>query len=237
MLLRGTHQFPSYNYPLRVIKATVTGENGKTKFSKPLCLAVQGGKRHTLSALDIYQSYRSRYDIEHFFRYGKQRLLFNSFQTTDVQHADNWHKICLLAYVQLYLARQAVSVVVPPWMKYATSYKDHKSGDSATPSMTQQAFAKLLGEISSPAPDVRQRGIPPGRKLGETQQKRENHPPVKKGTSISLPSFSGIICQFEKKANYSNSQIYQVCANWMQKGAPKTDFSLDALKNILSFSP
>ena len=169
LLLRGTRSFQSYKYPLRIIMATVTNQDGKQVFTKPLCLAIQGSQRTKLSILEIYQSYVARYDIEHFFRYGKQRLLFNALQTVDLPHAENWHRLCLLAYFQLFLARHEISVNATPWGKYLPEYKNHQPDESATPSMTQRGMSALLEKIGTPAPHPKKRGLSFGRKLGETQ--------------------------------------------------------------------
>lgn len=237
LLLRGTRQFKSYNHPLRVIKATVLGENGKTKFAKPLCLAVQGSQRLQLSLIEIYQSYRSRYDIEHFFRFGKQRLLFNKFQTTNLQHADNWHRLCMIAYFQLYLARKLVDVTPPAWMKYLKAYKNRQPGQSANPSMTQYGMPKLLSQIGSVAPAPKARGKSPGRASGSKQTKRLKYPVVSKGTSPILPSFNGIIRQFQNQKSFSNSQIIPTLGSWLTRGIQNSSLSLDELKNTLNSLP
>lgn len=40
-----------------------------------------------LSRILLKRRYRQRYDMEHLFRFGKQRLLMTSYLTPDVQHA------------------------------------------------------------------------------------------------------------------------------------------------------
>ena len=64
-------------------------------------LALSGHRRNELSATDVYESYKQRYDIEHFFRFGKQKLLIDRFQTPKVSHEENWWQIVQLAYTQL----------------------------------------------------------------------------------------------------------------------------------------
>ena len=68
-----------------------------------------------LSLEDCYQAYRQRYDLEHLFRFGKQKLLMTSYLTPDVKHEENWFKLTLLAYVNLWAARN-LSVVKPARM-------------------------------------------------------------------------------------------------------------------------
>lgn len=44
-------------------------------------LIVIGSVRQRLSEVEVYQSYRQGFDIEHMLRFGKQRLLMTQFQT------------------------------------------------------------------------------------------------------------------------------------------------------------
>jgi hypothetical protein len=49
---------------------------------------------------------KSILDIEHLFRFGKQRLLMSEFQTPDLQHEENWIRLVMLSYVQLWPAKE-----------------------------------------------------------------------------------------------------------------------------------
>ncbi|GGA40752.1 hypothetical protein [Okeania sp. KiyG1] len=44
-----------------------------------------GPRREELSLIDCYESYRQRYDMEHLFRFGKQKLLMTAYSTPDVE--------------------------------------------------------------------------------------------------------------------------------------------------------
>jgi len=112
-LLRGSRQFQSSQHPVNIVQITVLDQQNQPVFQYPLWLAVLGKRRHETGLIALYQNYISRYDIEHFFRFGKGKLLLSSYQTPDVEHESLWWQLCLLAYgqlcllayVQLYLAR------------------------------------------------------------------------------------------------------------------------------------
>ena len=97
MLLRGSKDFKSSEYPLNLIQITVTNQEGNNVFKKPLWIAVLGKRKHELELIDVYNNYASRYDIEHFFRFGKQNLLMDAYQTPDIEHEELWWKLCMLA--------------------------------------------------------------------------------------------------------------------------------------------
>jgi hypothetical protein len=44
--------------------------------------------------------------MEHFFRFGKQKLLMTAYSTSDVDHEENWFKLTLIAYVNLWAAKK-----------------------------------------------------------------------------------------------------------------------------------
>lgn len=79
MLMRGGKNIPMHQRPFNLLRISVKDENGKPVFIRPLWLIVTGERRHEISPAQSYDAYRQRYDIEHFFRFGKQKLLLNAF--------------------------------------------------------------------------------------------------------------------------------------------------------------
>ncbi len=89
-----------------VVKAETFAANDCTKtMFPPLLLIVSGKRRKEITSLDAYQSYRRRFDIEHFFRFSKQKLLFAVYQTPDLDHQISWWWFCCMAYWLLYHVR------------------------------------------------------------------------------------------------------------------------------------
>ena len=194
ILLRGSTTFRSSEHPINLIQISVINEQGDAVFKRPLWLGVLGKRRHELSLTDIHQAYAERYDIEHFFRFTKGNLLINAYQTAVPEHEALWWQLCTLAYVQLYLAKGIVPSIPQPWERYLPEFKN--DGENCTqaissPSKTQRGFIKVLNTIGTPAADCIPRGKPTGRKTGDTQIKKENHPVVfktKKATQLATES-------------------------------------------------
>ncbi len=93
MLMRGKRKpypIPMHNYPFTLVRIVLYDEHGKTVFKRPLWLLVVGDQRHNLDLVDLFLAYTQRFDIEHFFRFGKQRLLLASFQTPITDHEEAW---------------------------------------------------------------------------------------------------------------------------------------------------
>lgn len=206
-LLRGSRQFKSANHPLNVIQISVLDELGKNVFANPLWLGILGERRNELALQDCYADYRSRYDVEHFFRFGKSKLLMSSHQTPELEHEELWWRLCLVAYNQLNLAKTLVLKLPQPWERYLPEYKNKAT--LSTPSQTQRGFDKVLKEIHTPAKPCIPRGNPMGRKFGDCVNKRELAPikfKNKATNKVAKKSSKVIIQGFENKMILPNSQ-------------------------------
>jgi len=184
MLMRGKKGCKLSDYPLRLLRVKVYKESGELLFKRPLWLTAAGKRRLELSLLDIFSSYRQRFDIEHFFRFGKNRLLMDKIQTPDVRHEEAWWQIVMIAYAQLYLARSLANSLPNPWEKYLPSF--NARGAIKQPTQVQKDFERIIQWIGTPAqpPKLRQKAL--GRQLGDIQVKRLIHPIVKKRKNTNI---------------------------------------------------
>ena len=154
--------------------------------------------------MDAHENYRSRYDTEHLFRFQKNKLLMNTYQTADVEHEERWWQLCLLAYLQLYLAKDIAPILPHPWERYLPEYKNVAQRRVGTPSQTQRGFAKVLAEIGTPAAPCVARGKPCGRVLGEEQEKRPKNPVIFKSKKAVEETKAVIVEDSEKITPNSN---------------------------------
>ena len=115
--------------------------------------------------------------MEHFFRFGKQRLLTTSYQTPIVEHEENWWQITQLAYVQLFLAQDLADTLPKPWERYLPQFA---ANGSASPSMVQRDFRRIIRTIEPMQESPKPRGKSPGRAVGDAQKRRERHEVIKK---------------------------------------------------------
>lgn len=147
----------------------------KTLFEKPLLLIVSGQRKSELTGLQVYQSYLSRFDIEHFFRFQKQQLLFSEYQTPELQRQVNWWWLCLMAYWLLYLVREVAPESNRPWMP------KRQPNMTASPGEVKRVFGmSIFPDLGSPSRKPLPRGKSKGRKQGTILVKRERKKPIKK---------------------------------------------------------
>jgi hypothetical protein len=182
MLMRGTKEQKMYCHPFTLIRIHVTDDVGNSVW-KPMWLIVIGDQRKEISSIVAYQSFRQRFDIEHMLRFSKQRLLMTQFQTPDVKHEENWIRLVMLAYAQLWAAKNLASNLPRPWERYLKPHNDK----IVTPSVVQRDFQTIISVIGKPGHSPKPRGNSTGRVTGHTQSKRSNHPVVKK-QSKSTPN-------------------------------------------------
>lgn len=180
MLSRGTRNCPMHLHPFSLIHIVVTDESGKAIW-RPMWLSVFGQCRHQLKAEESWQAYRQRYDLEHFLRFGKQKLLMTAFQTPEVEHEEHWVQLTLLAYVQLWAARSLAVNLPRSWERYLPYSRDER----ITPTVVQRDFNRIISQIGTPAKSSKRRGFSTGRAVGQSQTPRPRHPVLKKGAKRS----------------------------------------------------
>jgi hypothetical protein len=180
LIMRGKHKpqrLRMYQYPFTLVRVEVLNDDGQPRFKHPIWLLVVGERRHELSLADIYQAYAQRSDIEHFFRFGKQKLLLTDYQTPETEREEVWWGLSHLAYLQLWVAREAATALPRPWERHLPQ---HQAG-TITPTLVQRDFERLLAHFGTPAKAPKPRGKSPGRKQGVRLPPRQRQKVLKKG--------------------------------------------------------
>jgi hypothetical protein len=172
-------RIPMEDYPFRLVKITCFDKDGSEVYSRPWWLIVVGQPRQKLSLADIYRCYTTRTRLEHFFRFGKQKLLLNAFQTAETPREENWWRIVHLAYLMLWMAQPLTQHLPRPWERHLPEHKRK----IISPAIVQRDFSRLISQFGSPAKEPKPRGKSPGRKLGFRLPLRERCPVVYKGSN------------------------------------------------------
>ena len=136
-----------------------------------------GKRRDELSGEQIFWDFRNRFDIEHFFRFGKQKLLLDKYQTPDEEHLQNWLEVVSLAYWLLWQGKDESKQEGLKWRKYdKTTKKREIYGLGLSPSQVQREMQRIiLGFEQKPyLPNLQIKGE--GRKLGQVLPKRKHYP-------------------------------------------------------------
>lgn len=145
-------------------------KNNHLVFKHPIWLAVVGQK--DINIRQVYDAYKRRVDIEHFLRFGKRKLLLNSFQTPKVESEENWLWIAALSQWMLYFAKQYAAYHPLPWEK--------KGRELLSPCHVQRDYGRIIKEIAQHAHFPKRRGNSNGRPFGTKLPKRKRYKIIKK---------------------------------------------------------
>lgn len=159
---------PMHEHPFTLVRIVRYDQAGNPAFKHPLWLIVMGKRRHELTLTHIDQAYVARFDIEHFFRFGKQKLRLVGFQTPEVAHEETWFQLTHIAYAQLWMARHLVACLPRPWERNLPALRRHL----LSPTLVQRGFARIIRQLGTPAQPPKPRGISPGRRKGLKLPKR-----------------------------------------------------------------
>jgi len=180
MLMRGTREEKMYRHPFTLLRIHVTDENGNSVW-RPMWLVITGEQRQQISPTVTYQIFRQRFDVEHLHRFGKQRLLMTKYQTPEVKHEENWIRLVMLAYVELWAARKLATHLPRPWERYQDAPTETQI---MSPSAVQRDFQRIISEIEKPGNSPKPRGISTGRVRGQTLPKRSPQPVMKSKSKL-----------------------------------------------------
>lgn len=174
ILMRGNKKAHVADCLFRLVRVRIYSRNdNELLFKRPLWLIAAGENRMMLTLTDIFTNYRQRFDLEHFFRFGKNRLLMDKSQTPDTTHEEAWWQLAMIAYTQLYLARNIAQNIPKPWERSLPVFKAPIQEKS--PSQVQNDFYRICREIGTPARPLKPRKNSPGRQKGTLQPKRARH--------------------------------------------------------------
>jgi hypothetical protein len=151
VLMRGHRKqayLPMQKYPFTLLRVRTYNAQKELLFpDDPLWLIIMGRERHQLSPQEAYEIFGMRSGMEHFFRFAKQNLLLDKFQTPDTEHEEHWWQLATLAYLCLWVAREAASGFSRPWEKSLPQVREKH----LSPTMVQRSFARIIRQCEDPS--------------------------------------------------------------------------------------
>lgn len=182
IMLRSSNGHNMKDKPFDLINVQVREkQTGKPVFKRPMFVALSGKRKEELTTTDAYKDYRKRYDIETYFRFAKQQLMFEKFQTPLKRHFENWMLIQQLTAWLLYAASHETDFNAKEWRKYLPENKI-KQGQRLSIAQTRHSTESLFLTFDpEPFKPIKSKKGKP-RQKGETQSQRTQYPVVKKTT-------------------------------------------------------
>ena len=178
LIMKGDKEQKMWQNPFRLLRITLIDVHGNLKF-KPMWLIVMGKRRNEINLFDCYKAYLRRFDIEHLFRFVKNKLLLNNYYSPFVEREKNWVELVFLSYVNLWATRKLALQVTSDWQKY----HHKKMPNQITPSMVQKDYKRIIRTFGKETPPPKPRGYSSGREKGQKLPTRLRYPIVKKTAS------------------------------------------------------
>lgn len=147
MLVRGKRGLPMHQHPFTLVRVRILNTQGHPVFQRPLWLLVFGQRRKELSLCEIWEAYRQRFDVEHFFRFGKQRLLMDTYQTPETAHEENWWTLVQVAYLQLWFAREEAMSLPRPWERYLPRFRSERKASASSESPSTDTISDSVESV------------------------------------------------------------------------------------------
>ena len=170
-------RIPMWRHPFTLVKITARDEHGKAIYANPIWLIVVGQQRGQLSLAQICQAYHSRSNLEHFFRFGKQKLLLTDSQTPITAREERWWHLVHIAYAMLWMTRHLANHLPHPWEQYLPNARRKEM----TPTLVRRDAQRLFLQLGTPAQSPQPRGKSSGRKKGTKMPPRTRYPVIVKG--------------------------------------------------------
>ena len=216
MRMKGSHEHKLNHVSVKLVKIVMRNKQGDCLYKKPIWLISTGKEARKISCQKIWKHYKQRFDIEHFFKFAKSRLLMESFQTPDTPQEENWMTFVMLAAHNIYHARLLAKYQPRPWDK-----KNKFDEKKLTPFVVQRDMERILSIIGTPAKLPKTRGIPKGRKANISLPKRQDQKVVCKASQQqNVPTFQ-IKLQFKNKRSILklkvNSDQQDNCKIYVEK--------------------
>jgi hypothetical protein len=186
MLMPGKNKpkrVPMGCHPFTLVQIVRYDETGRLACQRPMWLLAIGQYRHALSTQDIYETYKQRYDHEHFFRFGNQKMLLDSFQTPDDNREEKWWQLVHLAYAQLWMARHVARCLPKPWERNLPAMKQ----GTLSPTLVQRDFGRIIHQIGTPAKTPKPRFNGRGRPKEMKMPSRFRHKVIVKSQPAAKP--------------------------------------------------
>ena len=198
LLVRGRKQKSMKENPVNYVKVEVYDLEGNKVYKNDLWLCVSGKKRDILTAKEVYDYYKSRFDIEHFFKFAKSKMRFDKLQTINPEIDEDYCMFVMLAYNHLYhLKDEAMITRQYDW--YANKVMP------STPSATYRSISEIKHNFQNITKPAITRGVPDERSIRKSFTKHNDAPVITKNTQkdnveISIKVPFGKSCKITKTA-------------------------------------
>ena len=193
-ICRGSKDYTMSDTPINFIRAEVFNENGEKKYDRDLWIGVAGKARDKVTTMDGFKEYADRFDLEHFFKFSKSKLLMDKMQSSDPKKDEDFMLMTGVAYHVLCKSTDLLDEInTRPWENKKTIKAKSPSNIFRAASISDVFDQVYTGEI-------KKRGIPDERNIRKSFTSKQNKPIMRKARDPTK-------VQVEIKSSFGKSPI------------------------------
>ena len=173
-ICRGSKDYAMSDIPINFIRAQVFKENGEKKYDRDLWIGVAGRDRDKVTIIDGFKEYEDRFDLEHFFKFSKSKLLMDKMQSSDPKKDEDFMLLTGIAYHALCKSADLLDEInIRPWENKKTIKAKSPSNIFRAASISDVFDQVYTGEI-------KKRGMPDERNIRKSFTSKKNQPIMRK---------------------------------------------------------
>ena len=193
-ICRGSKDYTMSDIPINFIRAEVFKENGEKKYDRDLWIGVAGKARDKVTIIDGFKEYTDRFDLEHFFKFSKSKLLMDKMQSSDPKKDEDFMLMTGVAYHVLCKSADLLDEInIRPWENKKTIKAKSPSNIFRAASISDVFDQVYIGEI-------KKRGMPDERNIRKSFTSKQNQPIMRKARDPTK-------VQVEIKSSFGKSPI------------------------------
>jgi hypothetical protein len=173
-ICRGSKDYAMSDIPINFIRAEVFKENGEKKYDRDLWIGVAGKACDKVTTIGGFKEYADRFDLEHFFKFSKSKLLMDKMQSSDPKKDEDFMLLTGVAYHALCKSADLLDEInIRPWENKKKIRAKSPSNIFRAASISDVFDQVYTGEI-------KKRGIPDERNIRKSFTSKQNQPILRK---------------------------------------------------------
>ena len=199
-ICRGSKGYKMSEIEINFVRVEIFKENGERKYDRDLWIGISGKARAKVTMKDAYYEYKDRFDLEHYFKFSKSKLLMDKFQSSDPKKDEDFMLFGAISYHILCKSADLLDdIQIRPW-------ENKKKMNVKSPSNIFRAasVSGVFDEVYQS--DIKQRGIPDERNIRKSFKSKVNQPIMKKARDRTKLEIE-IKSRFGKSRNISKTSL------------------------------
>ena len=193
-ICRGSKDYTMSDTPINFIRAEVFNENGEKKYDRDLWIGVAGKARDKVTTMDGFKEYADRFDLEHFFKFSKSKLLMDKMQSSDPKKDEDFMLMTGVAYHVLCKSTDLLDEI------NTRTWENKKTIKAKSPSNIFRAasISDVFDQVYTG--EIKKRGMPDERNIRKSFTSKQNKPIMRKARDPTK-------VQVEIKSSFGKSPI------------------------------